>query len=156
MTCVRRAGIVAVLSLWLLAGVGCDTESPPTPLPTTSMHLGQANFTIEIANTDPTREFGLMKRDTMPPNHGMIFVFSDETPRSFWMKNTRIPLDIAFLDHNGQVVSIKQMKAYDLTSVPSDAAAKYAIELNLGAAQAAGLKVGDHVDIPTEAREPKN
>jgi uncharacterized membrane protein (UPF0127 family) len=48
------------------------------------------------------------------------------------------------------------MKAYDLTSVPSDAAAKYAIELNKGIAEQAGLKVGDHIDIPTEAREPKD
>ena len=71
------------------------------------------------------------------------------------MKNTRFPLDIIFLDHSGQIVSFKQMKAYDLTSVPSDAAAKYAIELNFGAVQQAGIKVGDHVDIPAEAREPK-
>ena len=119
------------------------------------MKLGAGNFVIEIANTDPVREFGLMKRDEMPENRGMIFVFADEQPRQFWMKNTRIPLDITYLDASGKVVSIKQMKAYDLTSVPSDAPAKYAIELNLGWAAKAGLKVGDHVDIPAEAKEPK-
>jgi uncharacterized protein len=71
------------------------------------------------------------------------------------MKNTRFPLDIIFLDHDGKIVSFKQMKAYDLSSVPSDAPAKYAIELNFGVVQAAGIKVGEQVDIPAEAKEPK-
>jgi uncharacterized membrane protein (UPF0127 family) len=155
MTLTRRAWVTLALSFVLALSLGCDAEKLSTALPTTNMRLGQAQFVIEIANTDPTREHGLMERDSMPNNRGMIFVFPDETPRAFWMKNTRIPLDIVFLDHAGQIVSIKQMKAYDLTSVPSDAPAKYAIELNAGAAQAAGLKVGDQVQIPPEAREPK-
>jgi uncharacterized membrane protein (UPF0127 family) len=155
----RRNCIFATLSFVLFFGNGCGSSAvqpaPPT-LPTTTMHLGKADFTIEIANTDPTREFGLMKRDDMAPTHGMIFVFGDEQPRSFWMKNTRFPLDILYLDSGGKIVSIKQMKAYDLTAVPSDAPAKYAIELNLGAANAYGIRVGDHVDIPPDARQPKD
>jgi uncharacterized protein len=136
-----------VITFTLALALGCDSDSKPaSPLPTTTMKL---------ANTDPTREFGLMKRDSMPNNHGMIFVFPDETPRAFWMKNTRFPLDIIFLDHDGKIVSFKQMKAYDLSSVPSDAPAKYAIELNFGVVQAAGIKVGEQVDIPAEAKEPK-
>jgi uncharacterized membrane protein (UPF0127 family) len=154
MNCLARTCIAITFTLAL--ALGCDSESKQaSPLPTTTMKLGQAQFQIEIANTDPTREFGLMKRDSMPNNHGMIFVFPDETPRAFWMKNTRFPLDIIFLDHDGKIVSFKQMKAYDLSTVPSDAAAKYAIELNLGVVKAAGINVGDQVNIPAEAKEPK-
>ena len=154
MKCIARTWIVITFTLAL--ALGCDSDSKPaSPLPTTNMKLGQAQFQIEIANTDPTRELGLMKRDSMPNNHGMIFVFPDETPRAFWMKNTRFPLDIIFLDHDGKIVSFKQMKAYDLTSIPSDAPAKYAIELNFGVIQAAAIKVGEQVDIPADAKEPK-
>src|SRR5262249_26108202 len=106
-------------------------------------------------NTDATREFGLMKRDDMAPTHGMIFVFGEEQPRSFWMKNTRIPLDILYLDSTGKIVSVKQMKAYDLTAVPSDAPAKHGLELNIHTASKFGIKVGDQIDIPPEAQHPK-
>lgn len=154
MTRLSRLGFMAITFITLLC-VGCDSDTRSPALPTVSMKLGSANFLIEIANTDPNREHGLMQRDSMPGNHGMIFVFPDEKPREFWMKNTRFPLDIAYIDHTGQIVSIRQMKSYDLTSVPSNAPAKYAIELNLGVAAQAGLKVGDHVDVPVEARETK-
>jgi uncharacterized membrane protein (UPF0127 family) len=144
------------LSLLVLIHVGCDAAPAHPSLPTTNMRLGSNSFIVEIANSDPDREHGLMQRDSMPRNHGMIFVFDDEKPRAFWMKNTRFPLDIVYLDHNGKVVSIKQMQAYDLTSVPSDQPCKYAIELNVGIASAAGLKVGDTVQIPPEAKDAKN
>jgi uncharacterized membrane protein (UPF0127 family) len=70
------------------------------------------------------------------------------------MKNTRIPLDILYLDEHGKVVSIHQMKPYDRSGVPSDGLAKYAIELNVGRASEVGAKVGDVLEIPANAREP--
>jgi uncharacterized membrane protein (UPF0127 family) len=89
-----------------------------------------------------------MRRDTLAKDHGMIFVFDSEEPRGFWMKNCRFPLDILFLDAGGKIVSIKQMKAYDLSSTPSDGPAQYAIELNEGAAEAAGVKAGMTLKLP--------
>jgi uncharacterized membrane protein (UPF0127 family) len=89
-----------------------------------------------------------MRRDSMPADHGMIFVFGEEEPRGFWMRNTRIPLDIVFIDHTGKVVSVKQMKAFDLNTTPSDGPAQYAIELNLGAASAAGVTPGMNLTLP--------
>ena len=77
----RQAWIAVAFSLAMSLAIGCDSESKQASLPVTAMKLGQAQFQIEIANTDPTREFGLMKRDSMPGNHGMIFVFPDEIPR---------------------------------------------------------------------------
>jgi uncharacterized membrane protein (UPF0127 family) len=116
------------------------------------MQLGKQTFTLEIASTNATREHGLMQRDSMPADRGMIFVFANAETRSFWMKKTRIPLDIIYVDAQQRVVSVKQMKPYDLTPVPSGGAAKWAIELNKGAAETAGVKAGDQLSIPDAAK----
>ena len=89
-----------------------------------------------------------MHRDSMPADHGMIFVFSDEQDRRFWMRNTRIPLDIIYVNAAGKIVSIKQMKPYDETGVLSDGPAQYAIELNKDAASAAAVTQGMTVQLP--------
>jgi uncharacterized membrane protein (UPF0127 family) len=117
------------------------------------MTIGQKTFTLEVADTEETRERGLMFRQSMPADHGMIFVFEEERPLNFWMKNTAIPLDIIFVSAGGKVVSIHQMKPYDTSTTSSDGPAKYAIELNQGAAKGAGVNVGDKLVIPPTARE---
>ena len=132
-------------ALFLLAG--CENK-PTSGLATVPMQLGSKTFTLEVADRTDSRTFGLMRRDSMPADHGMIFVFGEEEPRGFWMKNCRIPLDIVFIDHAGKVVSVKQMKAYDLNTTPSDGPAQYAIELNLGAASAAGVTPGMTLTLP--------
>ncbi len=147
--------------LVLASLIGCDSSASapstaPAALRTTTMQIGSQNFTLEVADTDSNREFGLMKRDSMPGDHGMIFVFSSDQPRGFWMKNTRIPLDIIFVRSDGTVVSIHTMRAYDLTPTNSKGAARYAIELNAGAATQAGVKPGDKLHIPEDARDPAN
>jgi uncharacterized membrane protein (UPF0127 family) len=143
--------------LTLLAG-GCGNGAAATSsgtLPTVPMTIGSKTFTLEIANDAGEREKGLMRRDSMPADHGMIFVFPDEQRLGFYMRNTRIPLDIIFVNANGVVVSIKQMRPYDVSTTHTDAPAKWAIELNQGQAAAAGLKVGDRVTIPLSARNPE-
>src|SRR4029453_11794856 len=111
---------------------GCAERGPQSGLATVPMKIGSETFTLEIANPDASGEHGLMERDLMPADHGMIFVFDEPKELSFWMKNTRIPLDILYLDEHGKVVSIHQMRPYDRTGIPSDQPAKYAIELNVG------------------------
>jgi len=133
--------------------VGCSEPIPKNGLATTKMSIGRETFTLEIANTSATREHGLMERDSMPADHGMIFVFKKPDELSFWMKNTRIPLDILYLDEHGKVVSIHQMKPYDRTGIPSDGLSKYAIELNVGRASQVGAKAGDVLEIPLNARD---
>jgi uncharacterized membrane protein (UPF0127 family) len=112
------------------------------------MRLGNKPFTLEVADTPATVQYGLMRRDSMPADHGMIFVFADEAERGFWMKNTRIPLDIVYVAADGKIVSIKQMKPYDERTTPSDGPAQYAIELNKGAAESVGLKPGMALQLP--------
>jgi uncharacterized membrane protein (UPF0127 family) len=84
----------------------------------------------------------------MPAGHGMLFVFPDETVRSFWMKNTYLPLDIIYADAAGRVVSVKPMNPLNLEGVSSEKPAKYAIELNRGAAASTGVAVGDVIAVP--------
>jgi uncharacterized membrane protein (UPF0127 family) len=157
---VRRSGRrnvaprVLVLSLALfLPACKRDQAAPAADYGLVHMQVGNQPFTLELAATDKTRQHGLMHRQSLPERRGMLFVFSDEQPRSFWMRNTLIPLDIVYLDKNGKVVSISQMKPLDETGVHSAGPAKYAIEMNEGAAAKAGVKVGDVLDIPPAARE---
>jgi uncharacterized protein len=129
--------------------------APDSELSTTKMRIGDKQFTLEIANTSAARQTGLMRRDSMPADHGMIFVFRKSDRWSFYMKNTRIPLDLLFIDESGKIRSIHQLKPYDLNSVTSDVPVKYAIELNEGMAKKAGAKVGDRLYIPEAARDAK-
>jgi len=155
----RRAAALTFLALFglvSLAAGGCRNGSTSNlaTLPTVPMKIGSKTFTLEIANDAAEREKGLMRRDSMDDDHGMIFVFADEQRLGFFMKNTRIPLDILFVNAAGVVVSIKQMRPYDVTTTYTDAPAKWAIELNQGQAAAAGVKVGDQLTIPDPARQP--
>ncbi|WP_397362095.1 DUF192 domain-containing protein [Olleya sp. R77988] len=104
-------------------------------------------FNIEIAKTEYEIQTGLMYRDSMKDNQGMLFVFNDVRERSFYMKNTRIPLDLIFFDHNKRIVSFQEnAKAMDETSLPSNTPAQFVLELNAGTAQELLLDVGDKMD----------
>jgi uncharacterized protein len=143
----------SILAIALLLA-GCRQNTPTSGLRVVPMQIGSRTFNLEVANTFVSQEHGLMQRDSMPTDHGMIFVFDRSEVLSFYMKNTRFPLDIIFMDDAGRIVSIRQMKAYDLTPISSDAPAKYAIELNVGASSSAGVHVGDVLRIPADALKP--
>ena len=95
---------------------------------------------IEVANDDPTRERGLMFRKSMPQDHGMLFIFPDEAPRSFWMKNTYLPLDLVFISSKHQVVGVVH-QAEPMTTTPRyvPAPAQYVLEINAGLAKRFGV-----------------
>lgn len=134
----------------------CKNEPQPPPAEpyTVAMKLGSETFRLEIADTPRKQQLGLMHRKSLPADRGMLFVFEDDRERAFWMKNTHIPLDIVYADANGKVVSVKPMKPMDESSVPSDGPARYAVEINQGAARRAGLKAGDVLVIPPHVRQP--
>jgi uncharacterized membrane protein (UPF0127 family) len=145
---VRPDLLVPVLAVALLAGCSAGPATTQSSLPTVPMKIGSRTFTLEIAADEYTRERGLMERDSMPADHGMIFVFTSDTAEGFWMKNTHIPLDILFVESGGKVVSVHTMKPFDMNTTSSDGAYRYAIELNAGAAADAGVKAGDSLSIP--------
>jgi uncharacterized membrane protein (UPF0127 family) len=141
----RSKTIIAIFIAGMLAG--CSNASP-SGLPMTAMPIGSKIYQLEIATNDASREHGLMERDTLSPDHGMIFVFNQPQTSSFWMHHTRFPLDIIFADAHARIVSIRSMKAYDETPTYSKGAYEYAIEINAGEATAAGVKPGDTLQIP--------
>ncbi|MBS0557835.1 MAG: DUF192 domain-containing protein [Proteobacteria bacterium] len=110
-------------------------------------------FQIEVAADDPSRERGLMFRESMPADHGMLFIFDDAQVRTFWMKNTHIPLDILYFDQNYKLVSVQQRVPPCLNSgnncpvYPSEGDARYVLELNAGMAGKLGIKPGDVLSV---------
>lgn len=102
------------------------------------------SFDIEIADTDYETQTGLMHRHTMEENRGMLFIFPDMRVRSFYMKNTYIPLDIIYLDKENVIVSIqKNAKPLDETSLPSGIPAQFVLEINAGLSEKWLIKIGD-------------
>ena len=117
------------------------------------VELDGHRFQIEIAADEASRERGLMFRESMPSDHGMLFVFDDAQVRTFWMKNTHIPLDILYFDQNYKLVSVQRRVPPCLNSgnncpgYPSEGEARYALELNAGMADKFGVKAGDVLDV---------
>jgi uncharacterized membrane protein (UPF0127 family) len=129
-----------LLCSFLVFGAGqvaCQDRTPAGNnafgLRTIDLRLGQAHVMAEVAESLQSRETGLMFRDSLPPDHGMLFVF--ETPQrvNFWMKNTRIPLSIGFIDSAGTLLEIRDMQPFDETPILSRSERiAYALEVNRG------------------------
>ncbi len=103
---------------------------------------------IEIADDDASRAQGLMYRDTMAENNGMLFLMETLEPQAFWMKNTILPLDIVFVDADRVIVSIhKNCKPYSLDQIPSGKPALYVVEVNAGYTTKYGIKAGDRISF---------
>ncbi|MBT8245201.1 MAG: DUF192 domain-containing protein [Winogradskyella sp.] len=103
---------------------------------------------IEIADDEYQTQTGLMYRNSMKDKQGMLFIFPNEIARSFYMKNTRIPLDIIYISKDSSIVSFqKNAKPFDETSLPSNVPAKYVLEINAGLTNTWKLEVGDKIDF---------
>jgi uncharacterized protein len=109
-------------------------------------------FLVEIAANTATRARGLMHRTELPEQHGMLFVFQDDQYRSFWMKNTPLPLSIAYIDQNGIITDILDMTPFSEEPVPSSRPVRYALELNRNEFARFGIRPGDYVELPEHLR----
>ena len=106
----------------------------------------QVTLDIEIADTDFDVQTGLMYRNSMDTKQGMLFVFDDVTERFFYMKNTKIPLDLIYINEKKNIVSFqKNTKPFDESSLPSNFPAKYVLEINAGLVDTWALAVGDSI-----------
>ncbi|MFT4623392.1 MAG: uncharacterized membrane protein (UPF0127 family) [Myxococcota bacterium] len=112
---------------WLGA---CATSG--SSMPTVTIGVGELTLQVEVAATPEDRAMGLMHRTSMPDDRGMLFVYKEEKPLSFWMKNTQLPLSIAFADRSGKIVKIKDMTPFSTAPVKSLYPAIYALEVNKG------------------------
>lgn len=135
----RRAALAAVLAA---ATALAWAQDGPQRLATTTLTAGMHLIKAEVARTPDQRAIGLMHRSTMGPNEGMLFVFEQPGVQCFWMKNTLLPLSIAFLADDGSIVNIADMQPQSLDSHCSDKPVRLALEMNQGWFAKKGLKAG--------------
>jgi uncharacterized membrane protein (UPF0127 family) len=105
---------------------------------------------VEVARTEREKGKGLMFRESLGKDEGMLFIYDREETLSFWMKNTRIPLSIAFIDQQGEIVDIQDMEPFNLRTRVSARPAQYALEMNQGWFKKNGIGVGDVVKLPPD------
>jgi uncharacterized membrane protein (UPF0127 family) len=129
-----------------------DSETQLPPRGHAWVIFGTDTITAEIADTPETRGRGLMFRNELPDDEGMLFIFEEEGIRSFWMQNTFIPLDIAFLDRTLAVIDIRQMQPQSETLHTSSGPAMYALEVPQGQLAERGITTGARPRVVFGAR----
>ena len=139
----RRLSHLSALPVLLLLSACASARAP-------WVEVGGERFQVEIADDDAERARGLMFRDAMPDDHGMLFIHDRQEPQAYWMKNTKIALDILYFDSERRLVTqqrdVPPCSAGDrCPPYPSRAPARYVLELNAG--QAARLKLGDGAEL---------
>lgn len=167
----RQRGVAGLLGVLLVAG-GCadggnataearnpgpggssvaepsDANRAPTPLPGHAWVIfGPDTVVAEVAATPEERAEGLMYRDDVPDGTGMLFVFEDSQPRAFWMANTYVPLDVAYMDPSYRIVDIIAMEPLVTDSYPSEASAMFALEVRQGWFEEQEIGVGAQASI---------
>jgi len=130
--------------------------APNPPLPTIDIQAGMHVIKAEVASDGPTRSRGLMMREKLAPNAGMLFVFQEKAGQCFWMKNTLIPLSIAFIDDDGSIVNIRDMQPHSEDSHCSTRPVRYALEMEQGWFAKRGLKAGDRLSSGQAFRSSRN
>jgi len=122
-----------------------ERDGPQDGLPTIVLTVQGHDLTAEVARSGRQRNAGLMLRDSLAKDTGMLFVYPDDRPRSFWMRNTCLPLTIAYIDSTGIIVTLADMTPLDESPVPSRVPARYALEMTQGWFARKGVAVGDRV-----------
>ena len=134
-----------ILLLSILTGTA---DACPLELPTAAVSINGHGLIVELAATPQSRACGLSHRSALKENRGMLFIYPRSEPRTFWMKDTRIPLSIAFLDESGIIINIENMLP-DQTGIRyhSRLPAAYALEVNQGWFRLHGITAGDRVKM---------
>ncbi|MBI4577615.1 MAG: DUF192 domain-containing protein [Planctomycetes bacterium] len=163
----------SILGAGLFLGAGCPEDrlrpapAPAVPAPAASpvrerhpasglvvrvVRVGPHPVRAEVADEASSRARGLMFREALAPDEGMVFVFPSAGPRHFWMKNTSLPLEIAYIDDGGRIVEVLPMRPFDTTTIPSSRPVRLALELRQGWCAAHGVLPGDVVEGLEELR----
>ena len=141
-----RAGVWLIFLCFILS---CSSQKLPVQdLPIERDGIEIALVKAEIARTQEDKSRGLMYRKKLPDGEGMLFIYERDDVLSFWMKNTLVPLSIAFITSDGRIIDIKDMYPHDENSVHSSRSARYALEVPQGWFSRAGVQNGDVVKIP--------
>jgi len=143
-----RSSAAAVAAACAFAAPASAGDQPQPPLPRVELQAGIHLVKAEVAASDATRARGLMFRERLGPNEGMLFVFQDKSRQCFWMRNTLIPLSIAFIDDDGSIVNIEEMQPRTDDSHCSARPVRYALEMEQGWFGKRGLKAGTRLGGP--------
>jgi hypothetical protein len=153
---------VAFVAAALLAA-GCDDEPLPVPptdggapqrLPTATIRVGPHELAVEVADEEAERQRGMMFRRSLGPDEAMLFIFPGSTQIPFWMKNTYVDLDLAFVAADGTILQVEPMTALNTEGVYSREPYRYVLETPRGWFEAHRIEPGDRVTIPTEVAGP--
>jgi uncharacterized membrane protein (UPF0127 family) len=159
----RRASWAAITALALLAALGCDHSAPPSAtggpdqpqhLATAKIRVGAVPLVVEVARTREENAKGMMFRKSLEPDEAMLFIADRDTNLAFWMKDTYVDLDLAYIRSDGVIVQIEAMKALDTESVYSREPARFTLETPAGWFAAHGIAVGAKVEIPPDVAAP--
>ena len=143
---IRRLATPFAVAFALLLPPATISSVRASGLPTTTLTVGNHTITVEVASTPEQRATGLMNRFSLRPDQGMLFVFERAEVQAFWMKNTYIPLSIAFIDASGRIVNIEDMAPQTENSHWSRGPVQFALEMRKGWFAERGVRVGDRVD----------
>jgi len=132
-----------LICAFLLAAGPATAQQPPLPAVTlgAGMHLIHA----EVADRDASRAYGLMERTSLPPNGGMLFVFQERDLHCMWMKNTLLPLSVAFVDEGGAIINIEDMQPLTEDAHCAARPARFALEMAQGWFAARGIRAGSRL-----------
>lgn len=149
------AALLAGLPLLLAAApASAQAGKPNAGLPVVKLSIAGHTLNAEVAATNAHRQTGLMHRFSLPNDHGMLFVFEAPRPQSFWMRNTYIPLSIAFMDADGRILNIEELAPQDERPKWSAGPALYALEMKKGWFAQKGIQPGAKVGgLPPPAKE---
>ncbi len=139
------AALLALAFTIGLPAAAAPDGAPAKPLPVITVKVGGHALRTEVVTTQEQRSRGLMFREKLGRNDGMLFVFDEPAYHSMWMMNTLIPLSVAFLDGEGRILNIEDMQPKTLESHGAQGPARYAIETNVGWFAERKLKAGDKV-----------
>ena len=146
MTSIKRLAVLALIGLAGLASLGARAQNGPQPkLPTTPLTIGIHVVQAELAVTPEQQATGMMFRTSMGTNEGMLFVNDDAGVRCFWMRNTLVPLTIAFIADDGTIVNTADMEPRSEKSHCSAQPVRFALEMNLGWFAKRGIKPGARI-----------
>jgi len=138
---VKRAAVALATAGMLWATPG-QAQTAAQKLPAITLGAGMHNIRAEVATTPEQHQIGLMFRTAMGPNEGMLFIFDRPAQQCFWMKNTLIPLSVAFISDDGTVVNIEEMAPQTLESHCSVRPVRHVLEMNTGWFAKRGIKPG--------------
>ena len=138
------AGLVASVAVWAQVA-----------MPVVELSAGMYRIEAEVAANDQNRQTGLMNRKTMPAQRGMLFVFPQERPHCMWMRNTLIPLSVAFIDAEGYIINIENMQPQTEDNHCAKVPARFALEMNEGWFAQRGIKPGFRLQGIDKAPRPQ-